>query len=448
MSNLKSLLQPVALPGQNDREKKEFLTQLETLRNLYSATAEFLEPVLLGEQINESADAIVFVQLIGTAFGVKNELNKLKLPVIVLTSEFGTVEMWDWEIVSFLREETDLTVFSPYRTDLAEIIMRALAAKKNMQKGMRFLMFQDSPGEGMQSGIFKRFYWWENDCTEQIESNFGLKIIYRSYKELNVNAQKISDERADKESADWNVPCEGLSTEQYRKAVKIYLAVKDEIKELGEIHGVGANCLNESFNSETTPCLAWNMLFERDNILWVCEGDTVTLVSKFIIYSALKLPLMMTNIYPFLVGMAALKHEKIETFPDVPNSDDCALGVHCGYYGFAPQSFCSKWTLKPKVLGIVEPDSVMVDCEFEPGPITLAKIHPNMKKMIIIEADIETYAQYPGSDCRNGALIRFRSNGHKVMQTLCSHHAIIVRSNCTAQLLLLAEIYGFETEVL
>jgi len=148
------------------------------------------------------------------------------------------------------------------------------------------------------------------------------------------------------------------------------------------------------------------------------------------------------------VGMAALKHEKIKEFPDVPDSDDCALGVHCGYYGLAPRSFCSRWTLRPKVLEIVSDDSVMADCEFEPGPITLAKIHPNMKKMIIIEADIEKYAQYPGSDCRNGALIRFRSSGHKVMQTLCSHHAIIIKDICTPQLLLLAQIYGFETEVL
>jgi len=445
---MKALLQPIAMPNQNDREKQEFVTQLENLRMMYSDTAQFLDPVMLGDEINSNADAIVFIQLIGTAFGAKRELNRLKLPAIVLTSEFGTVEMWDWEIVSFLREETDLLVFSPYRTDLAKVIMRALAAKRDMRSGMRFLMFQDSPGEGMQAGIFKRFYWWEDECTRQIEENFGLEIIYRSYKDLNACAQLISDERADKESADWNIPCEDVSPERFRKATKLYLAIKDEIVKLGEIHGVGANCLNESFNSETTPCLAWNVLFERDNILWVCEGDTVTLVSKFIIYSALQKPLMMTNIYPFLVGMAALKHEKIETFPDVPNADDCALGVHCGYYGLAPQSFCSRWTLRSKVLEIVEEDSVMVDCEFEPGPITLAKIHPNMKKMIIIGADIEKYAQYPGSDCRNGALIRFRSNGHEVMQTLCSHHAIIIRGNCTPQLLLLAQIYGFEAEVL
>jgi len=445
---MKLLLQPMAMPDQNDREKQEFLTQLDNMRQMYASEAEFLEPVAVGEKVDDKADAVVFIQLIGSAFGAKRELNLIQVPIIVLTSQFGTVEMWDWEIVSFLREETALTVFSPYNTELARVIMRALAAKRDMRKGMRFLMFQDSPGEGMQSGIFKRFYWWEEECTRQIEELFGIKIIYQSYKELNEKAQLIPDKRADAESADWNIPCEDVSSERFRKAAKLYLAVKDVLAVIGEVHGVGANCLNESFNSETTPCLAWNMLFERDGILWVCEGDTVTLVSKFIIFSALKQPLMMTNIYPFLVGMAALKHEKIDKFPDVPNSDDCALGVHCGYFGLAPQSFCSRWVLKPKVLEIVEENSLMVDCEIEAGPITLAKIHPNMKKMIIIESAIEEYVQYPGSDCRNGALIRFKNNnGHQVMQTLCSHHAIIVKGDCVPQLCLLAQIYGFEVEM-
>ena len=446
---MKALLQPMAMPGRNERELQEFSAQLDNLRRMYADEAVFLEPVMTGEQVSSDADAVVFIQLIGTAFGAKEELGLIKVPVIVLTSVFGTVEMWDWEIVSFLREETDLVVFSPYKTELARVVMRALAAKRDMQSGMRFLMFQDSPGEGMQSGIFKRFYWWEAECTDLIEKVFGIHIIYRSYAELNKKARMIPDEDADKESGDWDIPCEDVSPERFRKAVKLYLAVKAVLSEIGDVRGVGANCLNESFNSETTPCLAWNALFDRDNILWVCEGDTVTLVSKFIIYSALKLPLMMTNIYPFLVGMAALKHEKIDKFPDVKDSDDCALGVHCGYFGLAPQSFCSRWMLKPKVLEIVEEDSLMVDCEFKPGPVTLAKIHPNMKKMIIIESTIEEYVKYPGSDCRNGALIRFKNNnGHQVMQTLCSHHALIVEGDCTPQLSLLARIYGFETEIL
>ncbi|MCL2056129.1 MAG: hypothetical protein FWH02_02790 [Oscillospiraceae bacterium] len=446
---MKATLQPLYLPGRNEREQNEFEAQIDILKSMYGGEADFLPAIPLGQEIPTEADAAVLPQLIGSAFSQKDVFRAVNKPFIALTSQFGTVEMWDWEIVSFLREEAGCTVFSPYTVELAKVILRALGCKSAMRKGIRFLMFQDSPGEGMQSGIFKRFYWWEEQCTRQMEDVFGVKIIYRSYKELNARAEDISDGRAQEASADWDVPMEGVNCANYLKAVKLYLAVKDTMKEVGDVQGVGANCLNESFHSGTTPCLAWNMLFEKDNILWVCEGDTVTLISKFIVYSALCRPLMMTNIYPFLVGMAALKHEKIDEFPKVPDPDNHALGVHCGYFGLAPQSFCSRWMLRPKVLEIVNDNALMVDCEMQAGPITLAKIHPNMKKMIIIEASIDGYEQYPGSDCRNGALIRFvNNNGHEIMQTLCSHHALIIKGRCTHELLQLSRVFGFESTVL
>lgn len=446
---MKAKLQPVYLPERNEREVREFETRLGQLKKLYAEEADFLEPVPIGEQPHEAADAVVFPQLIGSAFRQREAFDKINKPMIALTSSFGTVEMWDWEIVSFLREEVGCMVFTPYTVDLAKVILRALGCKNALRKEMRFLMFQDSPGEGMQSNIFKRFYWWEEQCTKQMEDVFGVKIVYRSYQELNAKAGVIPDDRAEAASEDWDIPMEGVPGQNYIKAVKLYLAVKDTLEEVGEVHGVGANCLNESFHSETTPCLAWNMLFERDHILWACEGDTVTLISKFIIYSALRRPVMMTNLYPFLVGMAALKHEKIEEFPDVPDPDNHALGVHCGYFGFAPRSFCSRWTLRPKVLEIVHDNALMVDCEMEQGPVTLAKIHPNMKKIIIIEARIDGYEKYPGSDCRNGALIHFsNNNGHQIMQTLCSHHALIIQGRCTHELLQLAQVFGFTSVVL
>ena len=446
---MKASLLPVYLPGRNEREKGEFLRQMDILQGLYQAEAEFLPPVAAGAQIPENVDAVVFPQLIGSAFGAKDILSKINVPIVVLTSQFGTVEMWDWEIVSFLREENGLNVFSPYTVEIARVVLRALGCKRKMGSGMKFLMFQDSPGEGMQAGIFKRFYWWEQECTRRIEDAFGVRIVYRSYKELNLQADKISDEDAQKACENWDIPIRDVKRENYLKAVKIYIAVKQVIAEVGDVHGVGANCLNESMNSQTTPCLAWNMLFERDGIIWACEGDTVTMVSQFVFYRSLVRPTMMTNIYPFLVGMAALKHEKIDSFPDVLDAENHALGVHCGYFGFAPQSFCSRFAVVPKVLGIVGEDSIMIDCEMEVGPIVLAKIHPNMKKLILIEAEITKYVQYPGSDCRNGALIHFsNNNGHQVMQTLCSHHALIIQGRCTHELLLIAQIFGFEAQTL
>lgn len=446
---MRAILQPLYFAGRNEREVGEYEQQLNQLKKLYGEEAEFLEAKEFGEEIPDRAQALVFPQLFGAIFREKERLSGVELPIIILTSEFGTVEMWDWEIVAWLRDELHLNVFSPYNVELAKVIMRTIAAKAEMRNGMKFLMMQDDPGEGMQAYLFKRFYWWDKDCTKEIEDAFGIQIIYRSWKEVNEKAEDYSDEEAEQLWKERTVPSEGVPLKNILKAVKLYMAIRALIREIGDVQGVGCNCLNESFHSKTTPCLAWNWIFEYDHIIWACEGDTVTLISKYIMYQALRVPMMMTNIYPFLVGMAALKHEKIQQFPDIEDPDNHALGVHCGYFGFAPQSFCSKWMMRPKVLEIVNDDAIVIDCEMAAGPITMAKLRPDMKKITIIEAEIEKYVQYPGSDCRNGALIRFTNgNGHKVMESLSSHHAILIKDRQTYKLLQMAKVLGIEAEVI
>jgi hypothetical protein len=435
-------LLPVYFSAANEREKEEFFEQLLRLKDTYLDVAVFLDPVAVGNCKWDDADAVVFPQLIGAAFRETSVLKEIKLPFIILTSKFGTVEMWDWEIVAFLRDR-GMNVFSPYSIDLAKTIIRAVAVKKQLAGGARFLMFQDSPGEGMQANIFKRFYWWEQECIDKMENLFGVKLIYKSWKEVSDRALLISDQRAKEESENWNVCSQGVDEQDYLNAVRIYVGVKEIIEEIGGVEGVGSNCLNESFNCFTTPCLAWNMIFEKDNIIWACEGDVLTLLSTFIIYRSLECPVMMTNIYPFLVGMAALAHEKIDKFPEIEDPDNHALGVHCGYFGFAPRSFCTEWTLRPKVLEIVNDKAIVIDCRMPKGAITLAKIEPNFNKLILISAEIEDYVQYPGSDCRNGALIHYK-DGHKVMDHLSSHHMLVLTGNQKVKLMHLARIFEWE----
>ena len=444
---MKAKLLPLYFAAANERERGEFAAQLDNLKEMYGDVAEFLEPVCVGDEI-PACDAVVFPQLIGAAFSESSKLQKIDVPFIVLTSKFGTVEMWDWEIVTYLRDK-GLNVFSPYNVDLAKVIILGIASKARLAEGAKFLMFQDTPGEGMQAYIFKRFYWWEKECTEQMEKTFGIKLIYRSWKEVSENAKAIPDEEAEKVWATWDVNQEGVSHVNCLKAVKIYMAVKAVIDELGGVEGVGSNCLNESFNCDTTPCLAWNMIFEKDDIIWACEGDTLTLLSTFIIYRALRAPIMMTNLYPFLVGMAALAHERIDKFPDIDDPDNHMLGVHCGYFGFVPRQFCTEWTMRPKALAIVDDNAIVIDARMPKGDITIAKIYPGFKKISVIEAEIEDYVQYPGSDTLNGALIRLKNkNGHEVMEHLCSHHAMIITGNKTVELKQLAKVFNMEAVVL
>lgn len=446
---MKAVVRPLYFRAFNDREMGELEQQINNLKKMYGKETNILDAVPVEEYEEGGEDAVLFPVLTGAAFSCRTALGRIRKPAFVITSSFGTVEMWDWEIVAYLRENLGMNILTPYQEELAGILFRAVAEKADM-KGKKLLIFQDSPGEGMQAYIFKRFYWWEKECADQIEKAFGIKIEYRSWKEVNEKAREISEEDA---AALWEsrrVPCSRqMGREEILRAVKLYIAVRDEVSRTGDVIGVGSNCLNESMYSETTPCLAWEWMFQYDHIMWCCEGDLVSLITMVILYSALKVPVMMTNLYPFLVGMAALKHEKIDSFPEVEDSDNCALGVHCGYFGFAPSCFCTQWTLRPKVLEIVNDRAVAVDCRMECGKITMAKLHSDMKKLTVIEAEITDYVQYPGSDCRNGCLIRYRNgSGHRVMEGLSSHHAVILKGDVTAYILQMAKVYGFDVEIL
>lgn len=444
MKERKVQLVPLQFEETNERERGEYLDQMGKLKEIYGDVAEFLEPVMVGQPIPE-CDAVIFPQLIGACYHYMDVLHSYNKMIIVITSQFGTVDMWDWELIAYMRAH-GLNVFSPYNTDLGHVILRAIGTKAVL-KDAKFLMFQDDPGEGMQAYIFKRFYWWEKECTEQIEKAFGAKLIYKSWKEVNAKAAEIDEERAMAEFESWDIPHEGLRPEQKILVAQLYLAILDVIEELGGVDGIGSNCLNESMYCKTTPCVIWNMLFEKFGIIWCCEGDTLTLISTYVLYNSLKAPIMMTNIYPFLVGDAAIHHEKIDKFPDVPEFENHALGVHCGYAGFAPRPFCTKWKMVPKVLEIVGDDAHMVNCELPTGDMVLAKINPSFDKITVIPGQIEKYVQFPGTDARNASLLHYH-NGEQVMEFLPSHHQMIITGKHKASIMQIAKVFGWACEVI
>lgn len=444
MNTIRAKVVPIRFSEINERELGEYGQQLDKLHEIYGDVAVFLDTVVAGDPI-PACDAVVFPQLIGAAYHYKEVLKSYDKPMIVITSQFGTVDMWDWELIAYMRA-SGLTVFSPYNIELGKVIFRAIATKEHM-KGAKFLMFQDDPGEGMQAYIFKRFYWWEKECSDQIEKFFGSKLIYKSWKDVNRRAAEIDPAAALAEFHSWNVNCEGVTEENKTLVAQLYLAIKEVIDELGGVDGIGANCLNESMYSKTTPCLIWNMLFEKYGIIWCCEGDTLTLISTYVLYQSLRQPIMMTNIYPFLVGKAAIHHEKIDDFPAVDEPENHALGVHCGYAGFAPRCFCDKWKMVPKVLAIVDEKSYMINCELPVGDMVLAKINPSFDRITVIPGEIEKYVQFPGTDARNASLLRYKK-GEEVMEQLPSHHQMIITGRQKAPIQQIAKVFGWTAEVI
>jgi len=238
---------------------------------------------------------------------------------------------------------------------------------------------------------------------------------------------------------------EGLTDKNLTSALKIYIAAKEEIENDPSIKGIGSNCLNESHFSNTTPCLAWNMLFEEKGIMWACEADTMSLMTKYLAHHCLGAPIMMTNIYPFLMGMAALKHEHIPAFPEADEPEDCILLAHCGYFGIVPSSQATEWTLRPKVLAIVDDNATAIDARLRVGPATMIKLDPMLTKMMVVQCDLEGYVQYTDSHCLNGAVIRV-PDGHNVMTRAYSHHQILLSGNWKTDLEFMAKVFGLQIE--
>jgi len=436
-------MQPRLIPLYFDPGRDgDFDRQLAALADLIGEDAEFLPPVALGEELPEG-EAVLFPQLLGEAYRRVLDFQAIDLPILIVTSQFGTLSMWDWEIACYLKAEGVETI-APYNLDQTRKVLRALGVRRELASA-KMLVYQDNPGEGAQASIFKRFYWWEDECSDRMKDKFGVTVVRKSLRELGGRIQMIRDTDAALAWKDRQAPIEGLSDRAVRSAMKLYLAVKQDLDADPSIRAVGMNCLNESHFLDTTPCLAWNLLYEEGKLVWGCEGDTVSMLTQYLLHNSLGMPIMMTNLYPFVLGDAALKHERIESFPDIPDAQNHLLVAHCGYLGVVPRPFATEWTLRPKVLAIVDDNATAIDARLPEGPVTLAKLHPTMGAMSVAEGELTGYAQYPGSDCRNGGVIRVR-DGHKLIDALYSHHYLLMTGHHLADIGLLGKVFGLEVE--
>lgn len=435
---MKISLQPLYFePGRDDG----FDRQLSALRNLFGKEADFLAPLALGTSLPPS-DAVIFPQFLGEGYRRLAEFKRIDRPIVVITSEFGTLSMWDWELLAYLRTEGVQTL-APYSLKQAHNIIAALRVRRELGTA-KFLVYQDNPGEGQQAPIFKRFYWWESECTARMVQKFGITIEKRSFKELGARAKGIPDDAAQAAREGWDVPEDQFATSARAldSATKLYLAVKSDVAAEPNVHAVGINCLNESHFSDTTPCLAFSQLYAEQKLIWGCEGDTVSMLTKYILHRSIGMPILMTNLYPFLLGNAALKHERISAFPEVKgNPRDYILVAHCGFMGVIPRAFSTEWKLREKVLGIVDENASAIDARIATGGITLAKISPTFDRLTVAEGELEGYAQYPGSDCRNGAVIHV-ANGHRLVSQLPSHHSLLMTGHQLADIETIAPVFS------
>jgi L-fucose isomerase-like protein len=383
--------------------------------------------------------------VLGDAYRRLDAIKAINVPILVVTSEFGTLSMWDWEILAWLREE-GVHAIAPYDLAQARRVCAALQVKRELATG-KFVVYQDDPGDGMQAPIFKRFYCWEDEFSERIMARFGLLIEKRRFKELGARAKAIPDAMAEAAWKEKQQPVAGCAGRPVTSAMKMYLALRDDLDADPAIRAMGINCLNESMFSDTTPCLAWSLLHDERGLIWGCEADTVAMLTKHILRRSTGAAVIMTNLYPFLMGQAALKHERIAEFPAVADPENHILVAHCGYMGVIPRSMSTSWTLKPKVLAIVDDNATAIDARLPEGPITMAKLMPTFDTLVATAAELTGYAGWPGSDCVNGGLIRVK-DGRRMMARLPSHHALVMVGDHTADLRMIGPVFGLAVEEL
>ena len=172
----------------------------------------------------------------------------------------------------------------------------------------------------------------------------------------------------------------------------------------------------------------------------------MSMITQYILHRALEAPIMMTNLYPFVLGNAALRHERIQSFPEVESEpENHVLVAHCGYMGVIPRSFSTEWTLRSKVLSIVDDNASAIDARLPIGPVTMAKLHPGMDRMTVAEGSLTRYAHFPNSHCLNGGVIKVK-DGHRLMSQLASHHYLLLVGHHLVNIRFLGEVFDLGVE--
>lgn len=439
---------PTLLPIYLEKEpQKSFHRQLANLKELSSGMVSWLPPAQIDDLPRGQPHAIVIPDLSGEAYKSTSAFLAIKVPIILVTSEFGTISMWDWEARDFLRRRGVATL-APTSLEEFHDILRGIHVGQTLKSSI-MLSYQDDLGAGKQADIFKRFFWYDKSCAESLKEKLGVEVQVRSFRALNERALSIKNSRVSEELArvQSTVPIVGVAAIARENALRLKLAISDELDETPGVIAAGINCLNESATSNTTPCLAWNLLFEERGLIWGCEADLLSMLTKYLIWGSLKAPAIMSNLYPFLMGQTALKHEKIPYFPTVEEPENHILVAHCGFFGIVPQSWSTQWTLREPVLEIVDKGAHAIDARLPEGKITIIKIASTIDTLIMAPATLENYHQFPNSDCLNGGILKVK-NGPKYVESIPSHHAVLAVGDLRRRISIVSQILGIEVREL
>jgi hypothetical protein len=121
-----------------DEPKRSFHVQLEHLRTRLGSLVEWLPPAPVASAVSAEASAVVIPDLSGVAYRKLEALRAIEQPILVITSEFGTVSMWDWEIRNFLRRRGVPTLAPTSLQEFHDVLETALRRHRHDRLGARY----------------------------------------------------------------------------------------------------------------------------------------------------------------------------------------------------------------------------------------------------------------------------------------------------------------------
>ena len=110
-----------------------------------------------------------------------------------------------------------------------------------------------------------------------------------------------------------------------------------------------------------------------------------------------------------------------------------------------PKCWSTEWKLRPKALAIVDENATVIDARLPLGDVTLTKLDHTLSRLMTVKGELVDYVQYPGSDCRNGAVFKIR-DAHKLMDSFYSHHVLLVSGHWEPHISNLVRVFNLELD--
>lgn len=403
--------------------------------------ATFTEPYRVKDlddwrRIPEKVGDVDVVMLFGGFWSVPDPLKAIDKPIVVWSwTHEGTLTMWLWETLSWLRANgIDVPVF--INVEHLREYFRALAAYKSI-KGCKVLLV-------LAGNLW--FTWGYPGVREALSRRLGLRFVEKDRRYLEEILKDISDEDARNLLEQKGFTCRGVDSEDVLEAFKLYLALKKVLEEEG-YSGVGVDCLLKPFYSKAGkpihPCLAFSLLSD-EGIACGCEGDVLSIATMLLLNRFFDEPCFMTNVYPLSIGPVVAKHLGIPVHEFDPKRT--ILLCHCAYLGVVPPSLATKFHLTEK-WDKMHKGGIMVDVEVPLGSVTAARLSPIADSLQVFSGRLERILRFSSIHCRAVGVVEV-DDSVKIAERIYSHHMIILPGDRREELKMLSKACGLKYEEL